>query len=129
MRLLEVVGVDLERAELVRTPAVVPGEVLRGGRLEGGDLDVLGVVDRELEEAAPHLPEQSGVSGREEAIRAFTSLCVLDSLALEGLRNLPCSLLRGEDERHAATEDALKDRSDERVVGAAEDRPYRRPRA
>ena len=90
-------------------------------RLERGDLDVLGDVDRELEEAPPGLAEELRIAGREEAVRTFARVVVLDPLARERLGDLARRLLGGEDERHAAPEDALEDRPDQRVVRAAED--------
>ena len=49
------------------------------------------------------------------------SRVVLDALARERLGDLARGLLRREDERDAAAEDALEDRPDQRVVRAAED--------
>ena len=46
---------------------------------------------------------------------------VREALARERLGDLARGLLGREDERHLAPEDALEDRADERVVGAAED--------
>ena len=117
MRLLEVVRLDVERAKLVRAPAVVP----HATALERRDLDVLGRLDRELEEAAAHLAEELRVARGQEAVRALAAVLVLDPLPRERLRDLARGLLRREDERHAAAEHALEDRADERVVRAAED--------
>ena len=53
--------------------------------------------------------------------RALAGRIVLDPLALERLGHLARGLDRGEDQRRPAAEDALEDRLDQRVVGAAED--------
>ena len=78
-------------------------------------------VDRKLEEAASHLAERVSVTGRQEAVGALPGRIVLDPLARERLGDLAGGLLGGEDERHVAAEDPLQDRTDQRVVRAAED--------
>ncbi len=78
-------------------------------------------VDRELEEPLPLGTEQLGVAGREEPVRAFPCVVVLDALARERLGCLAGGLLRREDERHPTAEDALESGTDQRVVRAPED--------
>ena len=60
VRLLEEVGLELERAQLVGPPPVGAGS--RGGRLELGDRHVLDLVDRQLEEALRPVARKSSVS-------------------------------------------------------------------
>ena len=119
VRLLEEVGDDLERAQLVGPAAVLPAHA--GGRLELREGDVLDLAERELEEALAERAEELRVAGGQEAVGALAALAVLDPLAGERLGHLARGLLGGEDERHAAPEDALEDRPDQRVVRAAED--------
>src|SRR5439155_17014238 len=61
------------------------------------------------------------VAGGQEPVGALSLLGVLDALPSERLRRLARRLLGREDERHPAAEDALEDRTDQRVVRAAED--------
>ena len=117
MRLFEVVRLDVERTELVGTPAVLP----HGTAANAATSTWSAAVDGELEKAATHLPEELGVACRQEAIRALAAHFVLDPLALERLGDLAGGLLGREDERDATPEDTLQDRADERVVRAAED--------
>ena len=78
-------------------------------------------IDRELEEASPHLAEELGVAGRQEAVRALARVSVLDPLTGKRLAHFPRGLLSREDERDASSEHALEDRPNQRVVRAAED--------
>src|SRR5205807_1203003 len=89
--------------------------------LEVGDRDLLDVPERQLQEALAQLAEERRLARRQEAVGALAALAVLDSLARERLGHLTGGLLRREDEGHAAAEDALEDRPDQRVVRAAED--------
>src|SRR6185312_8539220 len=84
------------------------------------DGHVLDLAERQLEEALAQCPERRRVAGRQEAIRPFTRLVVLDPLARERLGHLARGLLGREDQRDAAAEDALEDRADQRVVRATE---------
>ena len=119
MRLLEVVGLDPS------SPAAGRGGARRDGSCRGlGELrdgHVLDLPERELQEAVAERAERGRVAGRQEAIGAFAGGVVLDALSRERLGNLARGLLGGEDERDVAAEDALEDRTDERVMGAAED--------
>ncbi len=127
MRLLQVVGDDLQRAKVVglsavRATHVTPprvclthgrvshGPVSRGSLGEVGEIDGLDLVDRELEEAGAGGAKVRGVAGRQETVGALTGPVVLDPLAGEGLGDLAGGLLRREDERDAAAEDSLEDR-------------------
>jgi hypothetical protein len=104
-------------------PPGVPLPLPRGrarGR-QRRQLDVLHVSDRQLQEADAHLTERLGIAGREEAIRPLARDLVPVALARERLRNFVRGLLGGEDERHIASEHALEDRADQRIVRAAED--------
>ena len=122
VRLLEEVGLDSSGRS---SSSACGRRALMRGRLERRDVDVLGYVDRELEEPPPHLPEELGVARGEEAVGALASGRVLDSLARERLRDLARGLLRREDERDPTAEDALEDRPDQRVVGATRGSPCR----
>lgn len=82
---------------------------------------MLGLCDRELEEALAHLTELGRVSRRQEPVAPLTALGVYDPLADERLRDLSRRLLRGEDERDGSPEHALEDRLHERIVRTAED--------
>ena len=80
---------------------------------------MLDVLDRELQEAPPHLAERIRVPGRQEAVGALAGRVVLEPLPRERLRDLAGGLVGLEDERDVAAEDPLQDRPDQRVVRAA----------
>src|SRR5439155_6647112 len=90
-------------------------------RLELGQAHVLDLAQRQLQETLAEGAEELGVAGRQEAIAALALGVVLEPLAGERLRDLVRRLLRGEDERHVATERSLEDRPQQRIVGAPED--------
>src|SRR5204862_7791688 len=73
-----------------------------------------------LEEALAERSEGLGLARGEEAV-ASLARTGLDALAGKRLGHLARRLLRREDERDVASEHALEDRSDERIVGTAED--------
>src|SRR5206468_11771807 len=81
-------------------------------RFELGDRHVLDCVDRKLQEAGAHRTERLGIAGGEETVGAVARRVVVDALPRERLGDLARSLLRREDERDAATEHALQDRTE-----------------
>src|SRR5205807_5076530 len=91
------------------------------GRPERRQIDVLDLVDRQLQEARAQRAEGTRITGREETIEALALAVVLVTLPCQRLRDLACSLLRREHERHLTAEHALEDRTDQRVVRAPED--------
>ena len=78
-------------------------------------------LERKLEEPLAELAEERRVAGRQEAVGALAVAVVLPALAASVVVDLARRLLGREDERHVASEDALEDRPDQRVVRAAED--------
>ena len=117
VRLLEEVELDLERAKLVRPPPLPHAarlELARARRARPCRSAAAGSArpSRRNDVGSPvvrkrYAPSRAGV--------------VLDALARERLGHLARGLLRREDERDVAAEDALQDRADQRVVRAAED--------
>ncbi len=118
VRLLEVVGDDLERAQLVRSPSVCPHAATCS---RSASVEPLHFADRQLKETRAHQTEELGVARRREPVAALAPPVILDPLPGEGLRHLAGGLLRREDERHGAAEHTLEDRADQRIVRAAED--------
>ena len=68
-RLLEEVGLDRERPQLVRASAARTAS--RRGRLQLGDRDLLDLAERELQEALAHGAESLGVARRQEPVAAL----------------------------------------------------------
>jgi hypothetical protein len=82
---------------------------------------VLDLAQRQLQEALAEGAKEGRLPRGQEPVRALATFAVLDSLASKRLGHLAGGFLRGEDERDAAAEDPLEDRTDQRVVRAAED--------
>ncbi len=74
-----------------------------------------------MEEPAAHRTERLRITGRLEDTDALAIGIVSDLLSGERFRDLARRLVRREHERHAAPEDALEERSQDRIVGAPED--------
>ena len=119
VRLLEEVRRHLERPQLAGPPPVRPAHAAARSRSASVTCSTSPIGS--WRKRAPISRNCSGspvVRNRYEPSRA---LGVLDALARERLGHLARRLLRREDEGDAAAEDALEDRADQRVVGAAED--------
>ena len=122
---------DASRAAARGSPASMSSARSSSGRrpsclmrrcLERRDLDVLDAPRSGAAGSALPISRNSvRVAGRQEAVRALAVRRRSRSLPRERLGHLARRLLGGEDERHAAAEDALEDRPDQRVVRAAED--------
>ena len=118
MGLLEEVGQDVERAELVGTAAVVPhAATLSSSATLTCSTSAIGSCRKRL----PIARNDVGIAGRQEPVGAFAAGSFSIALRGERLRHLPRRLVGREDERDVAAEDALQDRPDQRVVRAAED--------
>src|SRR2546423_13769673 len=96
-------------------PCRAPSSLRSCHRLEVGDRDLLDLAERQLQEALAQLPEERRLARRQEAVGALAAFAVLDSLARQRLGHLAGGLLGREDEGHAAAEDPLEDRLEQRV--------------
>ena len=88
--------------------------------LELGELDVLDLGDRQLQEARAHRAKRLRIARGEEAVRALA----VASFSSPSARGSPRPRAQSPPPRtraHVASEDALEDRPDQRVVRAAED--------
>ena len=118
MGLLQEVDLEVERAEFVRTPAVVP-HAAAASRVATSTRSAASIGS--WRKRRPVSRKRSGSPVVRKRYIALAGLDVLDAFPRECLGHLAGRLLGREDERHAAPEHALEDRADERIVRAAED--------